>query len=392
MSVVYKLKGVLKKRGISYRALAEGLPVSAATLSDILNHQRWPETVDALEIKEKIGMLLDLAGAPGNGDLWELEKSLTPAASVPLRKGQKKYKDVETKILRRPTMLTGKILEKLELSKDPFFEEMDDYGDILLTQQHEFVLEKMKDAAQKQRMIGVFDDEVGGGKTIVKKLFLEWLSRQNNPPFLVSEPQIVEKAKCVPGAIIDSMIQDFFYKANVLQKAPGRTMNTMVLERKSRIVCEQLKWQWGTGKRSILIIDEAHLLPDATLKSLKNFHEMTNGLKKILAIVIIGQRELFMKLNEPGHEIREVAARIDLVKLDPIPNLVQRYIEFKIDRAGGDYRKIFDESAIAEITRMLPNANPLMINNLAAGAIEEAYRLGRWPVTAETLENLNRKL
>ncbi len=46
----------------------------------------------------------------------------------------------------------------------------------------------------------------------------------------------------------------------------------------------------------LLVIEEAHGLPTATLKHLKRFFELEDGFKKLLGIVLIGQTELRMNL------------------------------------------------------------------------------------------------
>lgn len=50
-----------------------------------------------------------------------------------------------------------------------------------------------------------------------------------------------------------------------------------------------LKNSYESGYRHVLIIEEAHCLPIATLKHLKRLRELETGFTKLLSIILIGQ-------------------------------------------------------------------------------------------------------
>ena len=73
------------------------------------------------------------------------------------------------------------------------------------------------------------------------------------------------------------------------------------------------------GFAHVLIIEEAHDLSIATLKYLKRFWELEDGLKKLLSILLIGQTELAGKLDESkNYEAREIIRRMELLKIEPL--------------------------------------------------------------------------
>lgn len=173
--------------------------------------------------------------------------------------------------------------------------------------------------------------------------------------------------------------------------ALGKMRSPRTLEAKNRLVRAILSNHTGRGKRAVLIIDEAHELPLETKKALKRFHEHQNGFKKMLAIILIGQEELFDDLNK-DYRVREVTARIDLVELKDIGNVLNDYMKFKIEKAGGDINGLFTAEALAEMTRKLENPSPIMINVLASHSIISAFNVDSFPVTPEIVEEAYRRM
>ncbi|WP_341539180.1 AAA family ATPase [Shewanella frigidimarina] len=72
-------------------------------------------------------------------------------------------------------------------------------------------------------------------------------------------------------------------------------------------------------QRHVLIIEEAHDLRIPVLKYLKSFWELEDGFSKLLGIVLIGQTELAIKLNErKNYQLREFIRRC---MVEHVPNL-----------------------------------------------------------------------
>ena len=59
-------------------------------------------------------------------------------------------------------------------------------------------------------------------------------------------------------------------------------------------------------------------MPKATLKHLKRFSEIKDGLSPMLSVVMIAQPELRKRLSVNDPDIREVAQRCDIVELPPL--------------------------------------------------------------------------
>ena len=375
MPEILNLKLVNRRLGIPLRAYeAVGIPKS--TISQIMNRDIWPVRRNREELQRLIEQVLKDHGATEDDlrVIWgyhpEYQKKKAPQPS---------YRD---KLLNGGVaMLPKVILEKLALRKDPFTNELEGIGDVFDARPHMFVLQKMLDAAKNQKFLGIWGP-VGSGKTVIKNVFVEKLAQERN--YLISEPLLVEKAKCRPSAIADALIEDLMYARGSIT-AVGKMRAPRSLEAKNRLVRAILAANARQGRHAVLIIDEAHELPLETLKALKRFHEHQDGFRKLLSIIIIGQEELRDKLAK-DYRVREVTARIDLVELKPIGSLLDEYLRWKIERAGGDVTHIFTEAAIREMKRKLNGANPLLINVLASHAIMKGYSTDTFPVNDEIVE------
>lgn len=369
-----QLKFALRDKGISYSRLAAAAGISKTAINDLINHNRWPDAVPQADLKKRVETWLTSQGVSTSAyKVWKL-------ATIPEPKTQPTTKTKQLVLQGGPKVLPDDVLQRCGLSRDPFTNEMENVGDVLPTPQHNFVLKKMLDAAERRKFLGVHGP-IGSGKSVLKTVFTERLDHERN--YMIAEPQINEKKKCRPATLADAMIEDFLYRRGGVS-AKGQMRAPSGLEAKNRWLISILRDKVTNGKKPVLIIDEAHDLPLETLRALKRFYEMQEGFKKMLSIIIIGQPELATVMSD--FRIREVSARLDMVELKPIPNLVSKYLTHKIERAGGKIEKIIEESAIKSVGRLLPNANPLMINVLISNAIIKSWKADTFPVTAETVE------
>ncbi|NIR50246.1 AAA family ATPase, partial [candidate division KSB1 bacterium] len=353
MSKAYHLKNLLNAKNISYDEFVQELPISKTGLSGIINHQRWPkrQRQNVAKLRDEIEARLESEGFSQKeiATCWQLQ------GNQYINSQNHKPK------ARRPVMLKSAILEKLELTKDPFSSEIEELEDIYMTPQHKNVLDIMLDAARHNKFLFVIGP-IGSGKLMLKLIFKYKLESQGRT--FISEPNIIDKHKCLPSSIIDSLINDLHLHADPLTEKFKFTKTP--LEQKSRMVKAILEHVTKMKKKKCnLIVDEGHLLPTDTIKSMKNFHELLDGFKRMLSIIIFGQPELGVRL-EKDSTIREVAERGHVAYLRPIPNLVVQYIRHKISRASGDANKIFTESAYRAIQRTLIEATPQEINNIVS--------------------------
>jgi type II secretory pathway predicted ATPase ExeA len=373
------LGAVLKKYNLSQKWLAEGIGISRTAITLLINNQAWPKKMKRSVLSQAIKQRLMEGG-------FQEEEAQKAIASLVNK--QDDEHEMNYQLLKRGVaMIPQMVLDKAGLNKDPFTNELESGMDVFNSRQHSYVFQKMMDAAANQKFLGIYGP-VGSGKSVIKNLFIDTLNKEKN--YMISEPLMIERSKCSPGALCDSMVEDFMYGMGGIS-ALGKMRSPRTLEAKHRLVRAVLANHTGRGKRAVLVIDEAHELPLDTMKALKRFHEHQNGFKKMLAIIVIGQEELFHGLNK-DYRVREVTARIDLIELKHIGNVLQDYMKFKIEKAGRNINELFTADALDEMNRKLERPSPIMINVLASHSIMSAFNVDSFPVTPEIVEEAYRKM
>ena len=368
MAIYENLKNIIEQHSILYKAfLTAG--IGKSQMSRIINHDQWPVKADRATLQADIEAVLATNGVSKQklAKIWE--SPLAVKRTTHLLQGG-------------PAVLEKHILEQVGLNRDPFWNEISGVEDVFDSKPHLYIFNKMYDAAQNAKFIGIHGP-VGSGKTIVKNLLIERLQSEHN--FLISEPLISEKSRLRPPSIADPMIQDFLYQFGSIQQS-GKLSSPRSLEAKVRFLARILKNNQKLGRRCVIIIDEAHDIPIETIKSMKRFHEIQDGFKKLLGIILIGQPELHDIITR-DYRIREVAARVDMVEIKPQAIDAGEYLSWKIQRAGGAVEKLFNEAALTEIRRKLNGSgSPLLINVIASHTIKKAYATNNLPATAEVVE------
>ena len=147
------------------------------------------------------------------------------------------------------------------------------------------------------------------------------------------------------------------------------------------------------GNTHVLMIEEAHDLGVKTLKSLKRFWELEDGFKRLLAIILIGQPELKLKLDErTNYEAREVIRRCEVAELVPLDRNLEGYLELKFKRVGKALAEVFEADAFDMIRRRLIERRhgvyPLVVNNLVTKAMNTCAEIGAAKVGADVVKEI----
>ena len=137
----------------------------------------------------------------------------------------------------------------------------------------------------------------------------------------------------------------------------------------------------GRGERAILLLDEAQNFDRDLLEEIRLLSNLEAGGEKLLQIFLVGQPELESKLSQP--ELRQLRQRIGVhYRLRPL-NLeeTERYIQHRVNVAGGDAPRVFPWEACAEV-HAVTNGIPREINQICAQALLDAYVDGAASVEA----------
>jgi general secretion pathway protein A len=140
-----------------------------------------------------------------------------------------------------------------------------------------------------------------------------------------------------------------------------------------------------------LLIDEAQNLSDETFESIRFLSNFQYGGEKLLQIVLTGQPELQIRLNQP--KLHHLKQRIVIhSRLTPLTNdEVSRYITFRVRGAGFRGKDLFNAEILADIS-LFSGGIPRLINIICDNALLLAYADGKKTVTTEIVQEVARDL
>lgn len=281
--------------------------------------------------------------------------------------------DAQEEIMIESANLGRDTLKHFSISKDPFLPFITKESEIVMLESHFFALEMMR-ATRETGQFTVVTSEVGGGKTTVLGKFETETKSMND--CIIIKVRTKDMEKCTTKDILAACVYD------LSSDKPKRGTEAL-----SRQVETLLKKHHDSGKRVILIIDEAQDLHTHTLKYLKRLWELRDGLTPLLGIILIGQSELAARLyNQNNLAIREVTARTMHACLDPINSNLKEYLEGKVKNVKGSLDKIITDDGISALADKLTiqdrngkvtlSAYPLDVGNRMKRLMNLAYEQG----------------
>lgn len=401
------LKNVLTKHRISANTLRQhilqsgrqaGKPLSAAAMSRLLNAGEFPAETPQEAIAKQIGEFFDARQiAVDIKALWPTAPTANQSLDVNPAPDAGSTTEVKT-MLPTAHIVTQPARKKFGIQFNPFegFPQIE--ADYYLTDSMYVALEAFQEAAHLG-VVRAIVGESGSGKTTLKKLFkLRSADSLNIVDVLVTTMSDNDKrgGRVMPSnqihmALIRQLAGD---DAKIPADADAR-------QKKSRRL---LQASAEAGRRTLLIIDEGHDLPSATLAHLKRFSEFAEG---ALGIVVIGQYGLQRKLTPRlNPDIKEVGQRFPVELLPPLePDEIKDYLDKRLHRAGASFAKVFEADAPAALhhnlrravqdkraTVWISEAYPLAIGNLAAAAINRCAQLGFERVSADLINATAREI
>lgn len=303
----------------------------------------------------------------------------------------------DTPMLMAKQTLSPAARKAFTLFVNPFDGEVTDAAQMYSNGEIAYVREACMQAATGGRFVAVVS-ESGGGKTTMLG-DLEDRIQRDHKPVLVIKPWVLgmedndTKGKTLKSTdILASIVTTLDPLATVPQTLQARSNKAKDLLTKST----------EAGYSHLLVIEEAHSLPEATLKHLKRLHEMRMGRKPLLGILLLGQTELGMKLDPRRASLREVTQRCEVVHLLPLDGDLQGYLAHRAIAAGRGLGDFIDQGGVDEIRSRLtitrPQGNgkqqatsllyPLAVNNLMTAALNVAADLGVPVVTRDVVRGV----
>ncbi|HHX8286257.1 MULTISPECIES: ExeA family protein [Vibrio] len=367
------LRAQLDNAGLTVQALADYLEMNYSTVHRAVRLNEPPKR-RAQEFTDKVEAFFASNGLEGISGWSKVAANDQPEPQL---------EEINQDIELENQMLTQEAMKHFKLFRNPFINDIRGVRDIYLNEDSRYVLAAMKDVARNQGILAVVGDS-GAGKSVLRRLLLDEL--HNDGDISVIQPKIIDKTRATAAGICDAIIND------ISSETPKRSM-----EAKARQVERLLMTAFKGGQRHVLIIEEAHDLTIPVMKYLKRFWELEDGFSKLLGILLVGQTELFHRLDERRHyELREFIRRCMVVEVPPLDHDIESYLKHKFERAGCDYNKIMDPNAASALKERLQTRRnqsvslvyPQVINNLITKAMNLCASLDETKVTDEIIKEL----
>ena len=251
------------------------------------------------------------------------------------------------------------------LSPDPQF--------LYLSKQHARAKAYMESTIWFTDGFVVITGEIGAGKTTLIETFL----RELQTDVVIAQ---INQTQLSPTAFLQTVLVQFGFSPFNMKKAEVlATLNQFLVE------------QYSNGRKVLLIIDEAQNLSNRVLEEVRMLSGLETDKDKVLRIILAGQPELNDKLNSQDliQLVQRVRLRFHLTALTSTETIA--YIDHRLEVAGSQGRRIFDEATYATIFKYTGGV-PRLINTLCDTCMMAAFAQNEDVVSVETLAAAIREL
>ncbi|MGO9934676.1 MAG: AAA family ATPase [Steroidobacteraceae bacterium] len=251
------------------------------------------------------------------------------------------------------------------LSPDPQF--------LYLSKQHARAKAYMESTIWFTDGFVIITGEIGAGKTTLIETFL----RELQADVVLAQ---VNQTQLSPTAFLQTILVQFGFTPFDMKKPEVlSTLNQFLVE------------QHASGRKVLLIIDEAQNLSNRVLEEIRLLSGVETANEKVLRIILVGQPELIDKVNSP--ELRSLRQRVRLrFHLAALTKAeTNAYIDHRLEVAGSQGRQMFTTDTYATIYKYTGGV-PRLINILCDTAMMAAYGQDKDLVTAAELDAAIREL
>lgn len=378
-----------REQGLTYREAAAPLGIKAETarkaLTGRLGNVFIPAGKTACGVSTE-AVHTDAAPQAKNGPEAALKvdpDAVERAEADPLT--EPNQQEDETMLLQNQS-LSPEARQHFGLPRSPFTDDVQSPDDVFQSPSVRYVRAVLNDCANHHGFVAVVG-ESGAGKSTLAEDLEERIKAEGREvliirPYVLAMEQNDAKGKTLKSSHIAEAIAAALDPQLKVKSSP---------EARFAQVHQMLKASRRSGRRHLLLIEEAHCLPTATLKHLKRFIELKDGMQRLLGVALIAQPELRDRLTSQNAEVREVMQRCEIVELAPLDGDLEAYLRHKFARFDIKFEDVFDADAVDAIRARLIHiprggrpqdarsiCHPLVVNNLVCRAMNAAARAG-WP-------------
>lgn len=222
--------------------------------------------------------------------------------------------------------------------------------------------------------LAVIIGEVGFGKTLTLRLILDHIDPEKYHIAFVTNPDMTftQLLREILGQLLDKNI----------------TIDSQdhLLEEFNKVLFETA----NDGRHVVVFIDEANVIPEERLQSLRLLTNMQDDDKNLCTVVLAGQLELGQRLEMPAldnlFQRIGVYCRLEGLKTS---EMVKEYLKFRLKKSGSD-AEIFSDEAIHAIWRYSNRGVPRLVNKLAKLCLKEVSKNKSEQVTLDDVENVQK--
>jgi len=387
-----RLKEVLASLGLGQADLARAVKLSPAAIAQLINHNQWPKSINQSQLAWQIAEYLMQNGAQFDVVRAGFEEMEPPRANAeaPATPETNDENQECPNMLMAKQALRPETKRAFGLVRDPF-DDLRSADEMYLSPDIRYIRESMYQTARHDGFLAVVG-ESGAGKSTLRR---DLAHRLRNEPVIVIEPFVLgmedndAKGKSLKATHIAEAVMA---KVSPLEKPKSSP------EARFAQMHTTLQSSFAAGYRHVLIIEEAHAIPVPTLKHLKRMRDqLEHGFDKLLSIILIGQPELLVKLSPRNGDVREVAQRIEIAQLLPVPKgELEQHLAFRCKHANKQLDELIDQGGIHAIVERLGSSGkdgasqlyPLAIGNLFNAALNLAAEIGESRVTADIVKGV----
>lgn len=242
-------------------------------------------------------------------------------------------------------------------------------------EQHDQAFLRLRRAVEGMKGLAVLVGEIGTGKTLLARRLLESLPEEEVEVSML----VVLHADVTSEWFVRRVASQFG-----IDGASGSKVDIIgrLYERLNAIAEE--------GRRSVIIVDEAHMLRSReVLEEVRGLLNLELAASKLITFVMFGMPELDASLSQEPALRQRVAVRYELKNFSA--EVVTDYIRFRLFHAGTG-QQVFSPEALAQISE-LSRGNPRLVNVIADNALFEGFvRRAALPLEAEIVAGVGADL
>jgi len=223
--------------------------------------------------------------------------------------------------------------------------------------------------------IAVIVGDVGLGKTLSLRMIIDSLDQEKYKIALITNPSItfVQLTKEIIGQLTG--------------KPYKKTRKVDLLETFNKILFETI----DTGKKVLILIDEANAISPANLENLRLLTNMQDDYRNLFTMVLCGQTELARRLEHPSRaNLFQRVGTYNTIETIHSEDLVKNYVETRLKLAGGT-QEIFNDDAFGPLWQHSEEGVPRLINKICKLCLKAGETNGLESISGELVDQIGQR-